>query len=218
MPSCPPCHFPLHHTLRACYPQLMDSQKSAQQPIPRRRGATFRSQNARLHTLNFAPESDSFLTSAKIWVDFSLVLDITLETNTPSQAQNHSTINRHLTVFSCLTCIFTTPQNRVMSSKSTITRAALDRLLIERLDPPHRLRVQLPHHRRHQFHRLVEVTAADQAVVAVQVSRGDGYVDAGSASPGALHLRAVLPVAADDGELQRDAVFGCRLHDQVAQL
>ncbi len=82
--------------------------------IQERRGASLGSQNAHLSTLNFAPEFDSFLTSAKICFAFSLVLDITLETNT---------LLRHdatppLTAISRLTPPFTTPQNRVMSSKS----------------------------------------------------------------------------------------------------
>ena len=71
----------------------MDFQKSPQHP---RRSAPLGNQNDRLHILNFAPESDSFLTSAKIWGDFSLVLDITLETNTLSQAQHNSIGARRL--------------------------------------------------------------------------------------------------------------------------
>ena len=65
----------------------------------------------------FAPESDSFLgLRQNLAFAFSLVLNITLETNPPSQAQHNSTVNRHLTTFSRLTCRFTTPQNRLMSS------------------------------------------------------------------------------------------------------
>ena len=108
----------------------MDSRKSAQQPLRRRPGVPLRRQNSRLFILNFAPESDSFPIFLNFWLPFSLVLNITLETIPPSQAQNNPTVNRRLTTFSCLTCIFTTPQNRLMSSCSTIARTTRPPLMV----------------------------------------------------------------------------------------
>ena len=113
LPVCPPDTSPFPIPLHARYPHPMDSRKTALHP---RRSVPLSSQNARLHTLNFAPESDSFLTSAKIWLDFSLVLDITLETN---PLLRHDT-NPPLHAISCLTTVFTTPQNRVMSSSQPV--------------------------------------------------------------------------------------------------
>ena len=100
LPSCPhvrmsicpspPCHLLLPTPTSVLYSIRMTTHQtlnhprltgSAQQPLRHRRGASLGSQNARLPILKFAPESDSFLTSAKICLAFSLVLDITLETN-----------------------------------------------------------------------------------------------------------------------------------------
>ena len=130
--------------LHACYPQPMDSRKSTEQYVQRRRpGAPLGSQNARHPHANLQRHSrprsgiegrsggpqqsgqksshpcqhfELFPIFLIFWAPFSLAALYIMLKQFPSQARRQPAVNRHMTVFSCLTCRFTTYQNRLMSS------------------------------------------------------------------------------------------------------
>ena len=77
--------------------------------------------------------------------------------------------------------------------------------------------IQAPHQLGDQFDRLVEVVTVNHAVVVVQVARRDSEVDHGRPSIGALHLGAVLAVAGDHFQLQRDPNLISQVDHEVAQ-
>ena len=118
LPVCPLATSPFPTSPCACYPQPMDSQKSAQQPLRHRRGAPLRRQNDRLHTLTLPQNLICFPYFIKNGSHLALQLYITFETN-PLLRHNATP---PLRAISCLTTIFTTPQNRLMSSSQPSAR------------------------------------------------------------------------------------------------
>ena len=123
MPVCSPTptdNSPFPTPLCARYPYSMDSRKSAQQPLQRRRGAPLGSQNARLPILNFAPklvlslskDLNCFPYFQQSGSRLALQLDITLET---IPLLRHTTTPPLNAILRLLT-VFRTPQKPLMSS------------------------------------------------------------------------------------------------------